>query len=121
MVWVLIWILTIGGIVLFGCLCSINEGYPALLFLSIILFIAWWVIPSAQEYPTNKAQEEIEIVDLLRSADYVVYRIQGESHIYTQTDAKYVNREFKAYKVYHEDLYGSLDYKIVYEFGDVIK
>lgn len=77
------------------CFCVLN-----MFFLIIYLCIG---LSYTIEYTEP---QEVEIHNILRTKGYVTYQRKDKEHVYTETEAKFVNNDFKIVKYYDRTLLG---------------
>jgi hypothetical protein len=83
--------------------------------------VAFWFIPCEITYESKEPNEPIAIEQVLRSNDYVSWKVKGDDTVYSSTDAKKVNNHFTVEKKFKRDFYGNVDFTLVYKFQDPVK
>jgi hypothetical protein len=99
-----------------------QDGPGIVCFLSgiVVLAINFGVIPmESKVLDKEKSEEEVQFSDISKTDEFITFTLKGEDRDpITKTEAKFVNKPFKAYKRFYRNLYGYSSYRIEYEFED---
>jgi hypothetical protein len=96
-----------------------SDGCMVFIVGVACVICAWTVVPINIHTFTDKPREEIRVLNLHRTTNYVSYVLEiDDTTVITKYEAVFVNNDFTVYKKFRVNWYGTESYIIEYGAGN---